>query len=291
MRSYWIEVASRAFTSSLDAIGQTKGALAFAFWLAALSTGLIWHRKGLSAMKADIVRTALEVFAVAVCAWLPFFVWQLMRSPQLMHQEQARRASEAEKALDDARRAYGAANFPKFEVSIRQLTVGTLAMSFDSGKTLSDMAYAAPVVQILNTGQPSVVRGLRFVVKDGERIIKEGLLATPPETLTVTDASGRSMVIPFGEPLHETATLRAIEKGSVAIGRLFFVFRDTALPTINHAGLSYEIAIRDAWYPSTPEHTDTIQWQVADEIIKAPPGQGIKAKMLPPEDAKPEPKP
>jgi hypothetical protein len=100
MVGYWILVLRRAVGASLDAIGQTTGTLVFAAIVMALGATLLWYRKGVSAMKADIAQTVLEVLGIAVLAWLPFFIWHLIRTPYLLDQKKQEEVIEAKKALE-----------------------------------------------------------------------------------------------------------------------------------------------------------------------------------------------
>jgi hypothetical protein len=85
--SYWADVLSRSLIASFDAIGQTTGALGFSFVGLLVIFARIWKQEGRAAVKAHMRRIAVEGLGVALLAWAPFFGWQLLRTPYLLHQE------------------------------------------------------------------------------------------------------------------------------------------------------------------------------------------------------------
>lgn len=72
-----LPIIQKAFFSSLHAIGQSTGSLVF--WLATVcvAAGWIWFREGRTKLKDHITRKILLTIAIALVAFLPFFLWHL----------------------------------------------------------------------------------------------------------------------------------------------------------------------------------------------------------------------
>jgi hypothetical protein len=108
MVRYWFTVLNNAILASFDAIGQKPGSIAFSITGIVIGVGVVYGRKGVEAMKADILRSAFEVIAIAVLAWLPFFMWHLARTPFVLHEAQRLKAAQVpllEQQLRDAKQA------------------------------------------------------------------------------------------------------------------------------------------------------------------------------------------
>jgi hypothetical protein len=84
---------------------------------------------------------------VALFFYAAFLAWR----------DEQRRAVVLERQVDD--------EYPKWEVSIQQITIGTLQGKVDPGAEMQLLAYVAPVVSVLNLGASSVMKGVSLVVK------------------------------------------------------------------------------------------------------------------------------
>lgn len=88
-RFWWeiIEAAGRAATLS---IGQSATGILYLAFATIIEAWLNWHRKGFAAMKERILRIARDAVVVGVLAWIPFFLWHLIRIPYSHSQEQSK---------------------------------------------------------------------------------------------------------------------------------------------------------------------------------------------------------
>jgi hypothetical protein len=169
---------------------------------------------------------------------------------------------------------------PKFEVAIEQMTTGSMQGSLD-GKTFAPWTFAAPLIRILNLGAQSVVQDQFFKIIRPDGSVIQGKGATPPTEIAMTDASGNTMLVPFGESSQDF-NIKPIQRGAISRGRSFLLYEGLTQAEIGGPGFKYEVTIRDAWYPKTPEYVASIEWKTADPKLFTFPGMGVKAKMVPP---------
>jgi len=172
--------------------------------------------------------------------------------------------------------------YPKLQVEIHQITVGSIEATLQIGGPLKPLTYAAPLVSVLNLGAPTVLNWFHLAVQRVDGTVAIGQPTTPPTELVLSDGAGHNAIIPFGESLQEQAW-NQIQRGGMAKGRLFFIFDGHSISAISGLGVTFKLSLRDAWYPATPEYVATVEWKPSEKPYTLA-GKGAKAHMLPADD-------
>src|SRR5579862_3312534 len=96
MLHFWFSALARSISASFHSISQTKAGFVYACLWTVVLMGLVFYAHGLSATKEQLVKTGLDVVAVAALAWMPFFLWQFAKAPYELYVNEKTRADAAE---------------------------------------------------------------------------------------------------------------------------------------------------------------------------------------------------
>ena len=101
MASFWWQVLLRGIWDSLYGIGQSVEGVLYALTAVGFAAYFVFKRQGLRAMKRHLWRTVAEVLLVGVGAWLPFFLYHVLKAPYEMWSEEVANVRAADKKTAD----------------------------------------------------------------------------------------------------------------------------------------------------------------------------------------------
>lgn len=186
VRYFW-EVFTKGFWSSLEAIGQPLQVLLWAFLVSSLTLLLVWHRNGWQAMRANLLKTVVEVISIGLVAWLPFLAAYVLRASYTRWKAESNHVVAIEKERDGIKAQLDAErdqNHPRFEITHGSTITGGMTIITETGEREEHTSVFIPVT-VYNHGSPSVLRGTRLIVtlQDGTEVEGERIVPSQKELI------------------------------------------------------------------------------------------------------------